>query len=815
MRVFIVGLFCAVFLAGSAKAQDGFQSYHRQTDLLLSSPGSLRFGLNGFENPAMLSYIRNFDLSYSWTTQDTVNGDYNRWGAFAGFHNFGFGAMHERYNDAEVTDYRLSFAGGDKSFSTGISYGWSNGNRAAFNRASVWNIGFLVRPAEYVSIGLVGTQQVGGSGKQGVIDIAARPFGNEWLTLFADYSITNDQRLKEGNWSGGAVVEVLPGLRLAGRYFDTKTVTAGVQIGLGEIGFTSQSHIHENKDANYNTYTIRVGDRDRNLYKTIIPEEKYLKMEMKGPIAYQRYKLFDERITLYELLKGIDAARNDPEIKGIAINLSSLETNREFVWELRERLKEFRSAGKKVVAYIDRANIDLYQLASVCDNIVMDPIGMISLEGFIMGRTFMKNTLEKIGIGFDEWRFFTYKSAMESFSRESMSDGDREQRQAVIDDYYALAKKDICEGRSIDPGAFDEMVDNVVLFQATMALERGLVDTLGRWDAVEAVVKKLEDGSVPYTSVSTLDEFTRPYDAKWGEEPKIAIVYALGACAMDEGIKARSLSKVIQGIGKNPQIKAVVFRVDSPGGDGMASDIVAEALKECRKSKPVIISQGYVAASGGYWLSMYGDTIVAAPNTITGSIGVIGGWFYNKTLKDELGFTTDHVKKGKHADLGFGATMPLLGLTIPDRNLTPEEHAKMKEYIMYHYYDFAGKVASGRDMDTSKVLEIAQGRIWSGTDGASNGLVDVLGGMMDAVRIAKERAGIGKDEPVTIYQYPEPELFNLSGLFQPSLVGVNVMNDPLVRHLKFRLENNGIPMPMLPAEDWDATMLHLGFDLNN
>jgi protease-4 len=159
----------------------------------------------------------------------------------------------------------------------------------------------------------------------------------------------------------------------------------------------------------------------------------------------------------------------------------------------------------------------------------------------------------------------------------------------------------------------------------------------------------------------------------WGELPRIAVVYALGECAMDSGIKARTLSKEVDALVEDSGIEAIVFRVDSPGGDAMASDLVAEALKKAKGKKPVIVTQGAVAASGGYWLSMYGDKIVAAPHTITGSIGVIGGWFYNAGLKEKLGMTTDRVQAGDHADIGFGMVLPFLGLGVPDRNLTEWE----------------------------------------------------------------------------------------------------------------------------------------------
>ncbi|MBU2471907.1 MAG: S49 family peptidase, partial [Bacteroidetes bacterium] len=222
----------------------------------------------------------------------------------------------------------------------------------------------------------------------------------------------------------------------------------------------------------------------------------------------------------------------------------------------------------------------------------------------------------------------------------------------------------------------------------------------------------------------------------------------------------------------------------------------------CKEKKPVIISQGYVAASGGYWLSMYGDTIVAAPNTITGSIGVIGGWLYNKGLKDTLGMSTDFVKVGKHADLGFGFRLPFIGVGIPDRNMTDEERSKVELMIKTMYKEFVTKVASGRKKQFDDIEPIAQGRVWSGYDGKQNGLVDVLGGLEIAIQIARDRAGICPKQDVKIVEYPEKGLIDMSFL-QPKLFGVSIEDDPILNYIKFRLQHNGQPMPMLPIDEME------------
>jgi protease-4 len=284
--------------------------------------------------------------------------------------------------------------------------------------------------------------------------------------------------------------------------------------------------------------------------------------------------------------------------------------------------------------------------------------------------------------------------------------------------------------------------------------------------------------------------------AEWGERPKIALVYGLGVCAMDEGIKARWLERVFLKLADKPSIKAVVFRVDSPGGDGMASDLVAEALKKCSEKKPVIISQGQVAGSGGYWLSMYGDTIVAGPNTMTGSIGVIGGWLYDKGLTAILGMTSDHVKRGAHAELGFGVSLPLIGVRIPARNLSTEERKKVEDLFMKFYEGFVQKVAKGRNLPVEEVKKIAEGHFYSGTDGRAIGLVDEIGGLLTALALAQHRAGLKPDQEVKIIEIPQTKgLFDFS--LQTSPITTNLENDPVLQYIKMVSERPGRPLPML------------------
>jgi protease-4 len=779
-----------------------FPSYYSTADLSLTSPGALKFGLYGYDNPALLTYVHQPDFQFLWTDATGKWNDFNRWGLFTASPNFGFGVVKTKVASASVTDYRLSLGFGDKTLGFGLAYGFSGGDKAAFDRSNVWTVGALVRPDPHVSVGLVGSATSSGGRTEAAIDLGLRPLGNEWLTIFSDYAIQDGQALKNGSWSYGAAIEALPGIRVTGRYFNTHAFAVGLSFSLGNAGFSGQSTFDKDAKHSFNTYAIRLGAYDRTVLSRLLRNSKYVEMDLLGGMKYQRFMLFDKSNTLRNTLAAIAAAKNDETVSGIAINTSGMHVNREMLWELREQLKDFKSAGKKVVVFIDRPSMEEYRFATVADKVVLDPMGMILLPGYIMGNTFLKGTLEKLGIGYDEWRFFKYKSANEYLSRDKMSDAEREQRQKYIDDLYAFTKSDVCQGRNLSPEQFDQTINDEVIYLPQEAVEKGLVDTLGRWGDVKTMIERLEGSKKEMMGSGSLAKFNLPPDNRWGEPPRIAVIYALGVCAMDAGIKARDLVKDVEAAGDDPRIKAIILRVDSPGGDGMASDYVAEAMKKAKKNKPVIVSQGYVAGSGGYWLSMYADTIVSTPGTITGSIGVASGWMYNKELKEKLGMSTDHVQMGKHADLGFGFRLPLLGVGIPDRTLTDVELAAAERTIKSFYNDFVKKVAEGRKTSPEKIEPIAQGRFYSGSEAKSLGLIDVLGGLEDAMRIAKQKARIEANEEVTIVEMPKPGLLNFRS-FMPCPFGVEqtVANDPMVEHLKFRLEHNGQPMPLMPLEE--------------
>ncbi len=804
IRNALLVFFAIVLTASSAFAQRSFLTYRQLSDIQKTSPGALRTGLFGFDNPALLNYnVSDFDLMLIMSDPLNNQFDFNRWGLFYGSEQTGFGAFTSKLFGHGVTDYRYSIGFGDKVFGLGLSYGFVGGDKSYFGRSNTLGWGFLLRPSEYLSISGFQNYALSDTDAESVVDIAVRPVPSIPITLFADYAFFHDQKIKDGTWSAGASLEFIEGIRVNGRYFDDKSVSLGIDVSFYTMGISAQTGYNDAGDNSYKSYTIRMGGPDRSIFKSMFDKPHWASMTLTGNIKYQKYKWFDNSMTLSSLLEKLDEAIKDKNIIGLAIDGRQLSGSMETLWEVRDKLAEFRNANKQVVIFLERPSMNAYYLASVADKIVLDPMGSVSINGFAMGRSYYKKMLDKIGIGFEEIRLFKYKSAVENFARDTMSDGDREQRQQMIDDWYEIIKTDIAKGRNISTNEFDNLVDGSIVYLAKEAINKKLVDTTARWQDLDKVIKAFTPDTPEISRLFSPVEYVDPIDDKWGYDlNSIALIYVVGDCAMEEGIKARELISYVEWAAKSEKVKAIVLRVDSPGGDALASDYIAEVVRQYKDKKPIIVSQGAVAASGGYWLSMDASTIVSSPVTITGSIGVISAWVYDKGLKDDLGISTSVVKRGKYSDLGMSYQLPIIPIGLPLRNLNQDERAQFESTMLSLYTDFVTKVSVGRKMSYNAVDSIAQGRVWTGKSAKEIGLVDKLGGLSYAIKIAKEQANISGDEDVNIYEFPKQELFDLSSLFSGMFgvdSGINLKESEL-NNIIYRLKNNGVAMPILPIE---------------
>jgi protease-4 len=842
---------CTMAMAQGTGRTD-FPNYGLGSEALSATPSTQGGSAAGFWNPAAYAAMQKFEASFGWNDRFLVDGRLNNWGLFLGGGGVGFSIKHSdlleqipspsnpalMVNSARHTDdYQLAVGGGDPGDYWGVSYNWARGNGGVLApRDEFFSLGNIYRPYDFLSIGNSASLGIHHGDYRAISDLGVRPLCNYHVTFFGDAAYAHHDNWRTMQWGAGLEVWPVNGVRIAGKIskldaFDQdKLYTLSLGLSLDHLGFQVTPHYVRQPDAGSTTkktkrssvdYLLRLGGQEPTFEMKRLTErnKRVVSLPLKGRLAYQKFMFFDkDHFPLLEMETMIEKAKHDKTVSGIAMNLSGFSGPSEMLWELREKLKDFKTTGKKVYVYFDRASMSDYAFATVADYLWIDPQGMIALPGFCANRTYYKGLFEKLGLGVQEWRFFAYKSAFEAFSRKNMSEKDKEQRLALIEDFYGVWQSTVAESRRLSPEVVRGDVDSTVVYSAQMALAAGLVDSIGRWEDTKDFVEKVSGKKPEFASKE--DVMMHPFaDQRWGERPKVAVVYAIGDCDMDSGIRGRYTSALLHKLASRSDVKAVVLRVDSPGGDALPSDLVAQQMNEVAKKKPMIVSQGSVAASGGYWLSMNGDRIFAAPITVTGSIGVIGGWIWNDGFSEKTGLTSDHVKIGEHADLTAGVTIPFIGAMIPDRNLTDQEFAKMRELILSEYKEFTQKVADGRNLQQTYVDSIGQGRVWSGERALDLKLVDQIGGLDDALVYARTKAKLPPRGPkASVVEYPKPGLFNPSALGGGSplpmrllamvlgkdKVDLSASDDYELLVMKKIAERPGEPLFMIPPEDLPA-----------
>ncbi|MFM7054800.1 MAG: signal peptide peptidase SppA [Bacteroidota bacterium] len=443
---------------------------------------------------------------------------------------------------------------------------------------------------------------------------------------------------------------------------------------------------------------------------------------------------------LDRILECLEKASKDPNISGIYLEVPSVNGGMASMEEIRNALKAFKKSGKFVYAYADVYSQGGYYLASTADQVWMNPEGMLDMRGMSASIPFFKGALEKLEVRPEIIRHGKFKSAVEPFILDKMSDENRAQTAEYVDDLWSHYLSKVGESRKIQMDSLKSYAANFTVRTAADAVKMGLVDTLAYMDVF---LKKLcdktgntDEDDLELVGLSKYYDFADPSPEKEPTRDKIAVIYAVGDIVSGEGdeseIGSESLSKTIREVRTDDKVKAVVLRVNSPGGDALASDIIWREMELCRKAKPVIVSMGDVAASGGYYISCNADSIFAQPNTITGSIGVFGLMFnIQDMLKNKLGVTYDSYNTGSYADLG--------SMTRP---MTESERAIMQGFVEQTYATFTGRVSDGRSMSVAQVDSIGQGRVWSGVDAQRLGLVDALGGINEAIAAAAKKAGL-------------------------------------------------------------------------
>lgn len=457
---------------------------------------------------------------------------------------------------------------------------------------------------------------------------------------------------------------------------------------------------------------------------------------------------------LYDICETLKAAAKDSKIKGIYLPMGINPNGLATIEVLRNQLKEFKKSGKFIYAYGEMANQKSYYLAAVADKIYLNPNGGMEVMGFGREIMYYKGALEKLGVEVQDFHCGAFKSAIEPYLRDKMSEPNRQQLTSIYAEVYSQFLTNIAADRKMDTATLSDIINNLRATLPKEAKELKMIDETGYYDEVETAMKeKVGSAKKDDLNFITLVKYSSTLEAKKLEVSSnhIAVLCADGEIvdgdSKDGQVGSRDFAKAVSKLRKDDKVKAIVLRINSPGGSALASDVMWRELILAKKDKPLIVSFGDVAASGGYYIACMGDRIFAQPNTITGSIGVFG-LIPNakKLLNDKLGITTDKVSVTKHGAFSLG-TNPL----------DEEEKAMVQKSIERTYSEFKQRVAEGRKKDTAYIETIAQGHVYTGTQGLKIGLVDEIGGLDEAIAYAAKQANL-KDYKIKLY--PEEKSFS-------------------------------------------------------
>jgi protease-4 len=503
-----------------------------------------------------------------------------------------------------------------------------------------------------------------------------------------------------------------------------------------------------------------IGSKGRVPDKTILEANFDKALPEDVPDSPTAKLMTGERATVRDVVDAIDRGAADDRVVGMVAKIGAPPLGMAKVQEIREAVQRFRAHKKFAIAYAETfgefgPGNGAYYLATAFDQIYLQPSGDIGLTGILMESPFVKGTLGKLGITFHGDHRYEYKNALNFYTETKFTAPHKEAMTAIMNSWFNQMKDGICQARQIAPEKFQALVD-AGPYLGKEAVDAKLVDGVAYRDEVYSQARNKAGSRAQFLYLDKyLDRAGHPHDSG----KKIALVFGVGGVTRgksdydpvqgSQNMGSDTVAGAIRAAAADKDIKAILFRVDSPGGSYVASDTIWREVVNARKAgKPVIVSMGDLAGSGGYFVAMAADKIVAQPGTITASIGVLGGKMLTSGLWDKVGLTWDEVHQGNNATMFTGT-----------RDYTPAEWARFEAWLDRVYVDFTSKVAEGRKLPKEKVLQIAKGRIWSGEDAKNLGLVDELGGFDTALNLAKKAGGIGEGEDVRIVEYPRPKTF--------------------------------------------------------
>lgn len=498
-------------------------------------------------------------------------------------------------------------------------------------------------------------------------------------------------------------------------------------------------------------------------------------------------------IGLRDLVSTIQHSKEDERIKGIYLDHQLLSGGFASLKEVRDALIDFKASGKIIYAYGEYFSEGDYYLASAADVFFMHPEGSLEFNGLMANITFFKGLFEKLEVKPEIFRVGAFKSAVEPFLRKDMSPENRLQYTSLLSTIYDIYLTDVAQSRDIQKEDLSRFSKDLLVQVPEDAYQFGLVDSLGYKDELKSLIAShLELEEVSDVYFISYQNYKKSYKDKYAKD-KIAVIHANGSIVMvgdDTQVVGYKLAKEIKKARENKSVKAIVLRINSPGGSLVASDLIWHEVSLTKGVKPIIASMADVAASGGYYIAMACDTIIAQPNTITGSIGIFGMWFnFEQLLENKFGITHDVVKTGDHSDL----------YTVT-RNLTHFERSVIQKGVNKGYQTFITKAAVGRGVTPEAIDEVGSGRVWSGTQALDNGLVDMIGNYDDAVALAVAMSGVDGVYRVVNYPAQKSMFEKILGSVTNEIMISNPMNNevmvPYLKQIKALQEMKGIQARM-------------------
>ena len=784
MRRFLFLFVILVFFnndKGSAGPVDGLE-YQSE------SVATTEFVTSGVINPAGLSFYNAMGIRYTHSfTDSTYGGD----DALLIGSQRGFAGIEWLNHTSNQFRRKYTLAMGERittNFYMGASYSWFGGDNALYKKMKNWKIGFLYRPRPSVSLGLTADRL--NQPRYGQIlqkrayrsGLAVRPYGPR-LTLSSDLRWLEGDDINKLDGNFRMAFGPFRGVRFSADYQTEGSFKVGIIVDLEQMRVGTQGRFNSGQQFDGGSYFLEAGairygspmQRSGRIATITLSGDIVDEPESKSIFR-------SERNSFLRLISALRKGADDDRFGELFLKIDGMRLSFATAQELRAAISEWRKNGKAVTAYIENGGNLAYYLASAADEIIMHPTGYLMLNGLSATATFYKGTMDKLGINANVIRTGPHKTAGDSFTEYDLTDASREQIDWLLDDLYDQMVDGISNGRRILPNEIKRLIDDGP-YTARGALDAGLIDDLKYNDEVR------ENHDVAGASYIDLLKYygTEDYNPRWSEPTRIAVVYANGAIVPGNGGRdlfqgqvagGQTLAKNLEKIRKDNRIKGVVLRVDSPGGDLFGSDRIYRELELLKGKKPLVVSMGGVAASGGYYISCPGDEIIASPGTITGSIGVIAGKADMSGFYEKIGMKKNTLKRGQHADI-----------MSMNRAATDEEIEHTEKQIWQFYADFVSKVSTWRKIDYDSVDAIGQGRVWTGRQAKQYGLVDSYGGVWEAIELARQKAGIDPEDKLIIETYPVPgfSLFPWPGLSATKLSFERMIENTLYKGWQLRL----------------------------